>query len=52
MPVFAAMLATSIGTNTLNPQLALNPSPMATAVIISFSISSKHFPKDKPDSRN
>jgi hypothetical protein len=37
--ILAAMLATSIGTNTLNPQLALNPMPIATAVIISLSIS-------------
>jgi hypothetical protein len=34
----SATLATSIGTNTLNPQLALKPIPIATAVSISFSI--------------
>jgi len=36
--VRAAILATSMGINTLNPALALNPIPRAMAVIISFSI--------------
>jgi hypothetical protein len=43
----AATLAISIGTNTLNPQLALNPMPIAIAVIISFSIGKNQFLKIK-----
>ena len=47
MFILAAILAMSIGTNTLNPQLALNPIPIAIAVIISFSIGMKQFLKIK-----
>jgi len=36
----------SMGTKTLNPQLALNPSPMAMAITILLSIVQWHFSKD------
>jgi hypothetical protein len=35
-----------MGTKTLNPQLALNPSPMAMAITILLSIVQWHFSKD------
>jgi hypothetical protein len=45
-PKCAAMLATSMGTNTLNPALAASPIPRATAVISSVSIT-HHLPINK-----
>jgi hypothetical protein len=41
----------SIATKTLKPQLAASPMPMATDVIISFSMGKDLFFKDKPYSQ-